>query len=124
MAAREVSGHDLRERVTPRGIGPATESATESAIAPAATRFAAALRYREGMAAPIVTAKGRGLIAEEIIRRAGEHGVAIHVSNNLAAVLMQVDIDRAIPPQLFHAVAELLAWLYRLEAHAAREVSP
>ena len=85
------------------------------------TRFAAALRYREGMAAPVVTAKGRGLVADEIIRRAADHGVAIHVSNNLAALLMQVEVDSAIPPQLFHAVAELLAWLYRLEAHAARE---
>lgn len=100
------------------------EASSQDVIEPAAPRFAAALRYREGMAAPIVTAKGRGLVAEEIIRRAQEHGVAIHVSNNLAAVLMQVDIDRAIPPQLFHAVAELLAWLYRLEVHALREVSP
>lgn len=86
------------------------------------TRFAAALRYREGMAAPVVTAKGRGLVADEIIRRATDHGVAIHVSNNMAALLQQVDIDSAIPQQLFHAVAELLAWLYRLEAHAARKV--
>lgn len=90
----------------------------------APTRFAAALRYREGMTAPVVTAKGRGLVADEIVRRAADHGVAIHVSNNLAALLMQVEVDSAIPPQLFHAVAELLAWLYRLEAHAAREVSP
>ncbi len=101
----------------------ATERAIEPALEHSTPRFAAALRYREGMDAPIVTAKGRGLVAEEIMRRANEHGVAIHVSNNLAAVLMQVDIDRAIPPQLFHAVAELLAWLYRLEAHAAHGVS-
>jgi flagellar biosynthesis protein len=78
-------------------------------------RVAAALRYRGGMSTPVVTAKGRGLVADEIVRRAGEHGVAIHVSNNLAAMLMQVEIDRAIPPQLFEAVAQLLAWLYRLE---------
>jgi len=81
--------------------------------------MAAALRYADGMAAPVVVAKGRGLVAEEIVRRAGEHGVAIHVSNNLAALLMQVDIDHAIPPQLFQAVAQLLAWLYRLEERAA-----
>jgi flagellar biosynthesis protein len=81
--------------------------------------MAAALRYADGMSAPIVVAKGRGLVAEEIVRRAGEHGVAIHVSNNLAALLMQVDIDHAIPPQLFQAVAQLLAWLYRLEERAA-----
>lgn len=71
------------------------------------------------MAAPIVVAKGRGLVADEIVRRAEEHGVAIHVSNNLAAMLMQVELDRAIPPQLFTAVAQLLAWLYRLEGRAA-----
>lgn len=88
---------------------------------PGTTRFAAALRYREGMAAPVVTAKGRGPVADEIVRRATDHGVAIHVSSNLAALLMQVEVDSAIPPQLFHAVAELLAWLYRLEAHAAGE---
>lgn len=85
---------------------------------------AAALRYREGVSAPVVTAKGRGPVAEEIVRRAADHGVAIHVSSNLAALLMQVDIDRAIPHQLFHAVAELLAWLYRLEGRSAQEVSP
>ena len=83
-------------------------------------RFAAALRYDGGMSAPVVTAKGRGLVAEEIVRRAEEHGVAIHVSNNLAAMLMQVEIDRAIPPQLFEAVAQLLAWLYQLEGRVAR----
>jgi flagellar biosynthesis protein len=82
-------------------------------------RIAAALRYRDGMAAPVVVAKGRGPVAEEIIRRAGEHGVAVHVSDGLAAMLMEVNVDHAIPPQLFHAVAHLLAWLYRLEGRAA-----
>ena len=78
-------------------------------------RVAAALRYRGGQSTPTVVAKGRGPIADEIVRRAEEHGVAVHVSNNLAAMLMQVDLDRAIPPQLFQAVAQLLAWLYQLE---------
>lgn len=91
--------------------------ADETAAPP--VRVAAALRYRGGMSAPVVTAKGRGPIAEEIVRRAEDHGVAIHVSNNLAAMLMQVEIDRAIPPQLFEAVAQLLAWLYRLEGRVA-----
>ncbi len=84
-----------------------------------APRIAAALRYRDGMAAPVVVAKGRGPVAEEIVRRAADHGVAIHVSNGLAAMLMEVDLDRAIPPQLFQAVAQLLAWLYRIEGRAA-----
>lgn len=87
-------------------------------------RTATALRYRDGMAAPVVTAKGRGAFADEIVRRAEEHGVAIHVSNNLAAMLMQVEIDRAIPPQLFEAVAQLLAWLYQLEGRAGAADRP
>lgn len=76
---------------------------------------AVALAYHEGQIAPKVVAKGRGLIAEEIIRRAKEAGIYVHESSELVALLMQVDLDDRIPPQLYVAVAELLAWLYRLE---------
>lgn len=80
------------------------------------TRLAAvALAYREGEAAPKVVAKGRGLMAQAIIERAREYGVYVHESPELVSLLMQVDLDRHIPPQLYYAVAELLAWLYRLE---------
>jgi flagellar biosynthesis protein len=78
-------------------------------------RNAVALAYTAGDAAPRVVAKGSGLIAEEIIRRAQEHGVYVHDSPELVSLLMQVDLDSRIPPQLYVAVAELLAWLYRLE---------
>lgn len=78
-------------------------------------REAVALAYRQTDAAPRVVAKGRGLVAEEIIARAHEHGVYVHESPELVALLTQVDIDQHIPPQLYRAVAELLAWLYRLE---------
>ncbi len=80
-----------------------------------ALRTAVALAYREADAAPRVVAKGRGLIAEEIIARAKEHGVYVHESPDLVSLLMQVDLDQRIPPQLYVAVAELLAWLYRVE---------
>jgi flagellar biosynthesis protein len=76
---------------------------------------AVALAYREGQIAPKVVAKGRGIIAQEIIKRAKEAGVYVHESSELVALLMQVDLDDRIPPQLYVAVAELLAWLYRLE---------
>ncbi len=76
---------------------------------------AVALAYREGQIAPRVVAKGRGLIAEEIINRAKEAGIYVHESRDLVALLMQVDLDDRIPPQLYVAVAELLAWLYKLE---------
>jgi flagellar biosynthesis protein len=76
---------------------------------------AVALAYREGDAAPRVVAKGRGLVAEEIIRRAKDAGVYVHESSELVALLMQVDLDRHVPPQLYVAVAELLAWIWRIE---------
>ena len=77
---------------------------------------AVALAYQSGSAAPTIVAKGRGLIADEIIARAREHGVFVHQSKELVALLMQVDLDGQIPPALYRAVAELLAWLYHIEA--------
>lgn len=77
---------------------------------------AVALAYQTGDSAPRIVAKGRGMIAEQIIERAKEHGVAVHESKELVALLMQVELDDDIPPALYRAVAELLAWLYRVEA--------
>ena len=76
---------------------------------------AVALAYQSGEAAPKVVAKGSGLIADKIISTAREHGVFVHESKELVGLLMQVELDQHIPPQLYMAVAELLAWLYRLE---------
>ena len=76
---------------------------------------AVALAYGDDAPAPRVVARGRGLIADAIIEKARSHGVYVHESRELVALLMQVDLDREIPPQLYVAVAELLAWVYRLE---------
>lgn len=83
---------------------------------PTPTRNAIALAYHAGETAPKVVAKGRGLIAEEIIARAKEHGVFVHESKELVSLLMQVELDDHIPPALYRAVAELLAWLHRIDA--------
>jgi len=77
---------------------------------------AVALRYAESDAAPVVVAKGRGVLAEEIIRRAREAGLFVHASRDLVCLLMQVDLDARIPPSLYIAIAELLAWLHRVES--------
>ncbi|MBP0619900.1 EscU/YscU/HrcU family type III secretion system export apparatus switch protein [Cupriavidus consociatus] len=83
----------------------------------AADRGAAiALSYQHNNQAPRVVAKGYGVVAEAIIARAREAGVYIHDSPTLVNLLMQVDLDSQIPPQLYVAVAELLAWIYHLEA--------
>ena len=78
-------------------------------------KSAVALAYGQADAAPRIVAKGRGIIAEKIISRAREHGVYVHESPEMVSLLMQVDLDQRIPPQLYIAVSELLAWLYRLE---------
>ncbi len=78
-------------------------------------QMAVALAYQNGDTAPKVVASGRGLIAQAIIERAKENGVYVHESEELVSMLMQVELDQHIPPQLYLAVAELLAWLYRLE---------
>ena len=84
---------------------------------------AIALAYESGEFAPRVVAKGRGAIAEQIIARAREHNVFVHESKELVSLLMQVDLDDHIPPALYQAIAEILAWLYRLE-QGDREAAP
>ncbi len=89
-----------------------------------AQKSAVALAYSQTDAAPRVVAKGRGLVAEQIIARAREHGVYVHESPELVSLLLQVDLDQRIPPQLYIAVAELLAWIYRLESGQPVAASP
>ncbi|MBI5918500.1 MAG: EscU/YscU/HrcU family type III secretion system export apparatus switch protein [Nitrosomonadales bacterium] len=86
-------------------------------------QMAVALAYHNHDSAPKVVAKGNGLIAQAIIERAKEHGVFVHESEELIGLLMQVKLDEQIPPQLYLAVAELLAWLYRLE-HEKNPANP
>ena len=81
--------------------------------------LAIALAYAPGDTAPRIVAKGRGLIADEIIRRAHQHGVFVHESPELVTLLMQSNLDDRIPPQLYVAIAELLAWIYRLDSNQA-----
>jgi len=87
---------------------------------------AAALAYTDADTAaggaPRVVAKGQWRLAEEIIRRAREAGVPVHESRELVALLMQVDLDEQIPSALYLAVAEVLAWLYKLERRTASTV--
>lgn len=87
---------------------------------PAARRqHAVALAYTAGDPAPMVVAKGQGLVADQIIARANQAGVFVHESKELVALLMEVDLDQQIPPALYRAIAELLAWLYYIESAQA-----
>jgi len=81
-----------------------------------AQQQAVALAYESGDFAPRVLAKGRGAIAEHIIAVAQEQGVFVHESKALVSMLMQVDLDDHVPAELYQAIAEILAWLYRIES--------
>ncbi len=78
-------------------------------------RRAVALSYKQGYYAPVVMASGQGVLAEAIIACAHEAGVYVHESPDLVRLLMQVDTDQDIPPELYRAVAEVLVWLYAME---------
>lgn len=79
------------------------------------TRKAAALQYRHLMdQAPVVVAKGRGIIAERIIEIAKKHNIPLKSDPALIEVLSKLDLDQAIPTELYRAVAEVLAYVYKM----------
>lgn len=80
---------------------------------------AAALKYARGEDdAPRLVAKGQGSVAEQILELARVHGVPVHQDPALVDVLSRLDVDEQVPPELHLVVAELLAFIYRLEAEA------
>jgi flagellar biosynthesis protein len=84
---------------------------------------AVALAYPAGANAPTVVAKGYGVTAESIKRVARERGVYVHASPQLVDVLMNVQLDREIPPCLYVAVAEVMAWIAAVERRAGTTAS-
>jgi flagellar biosynthesis protein len=81
-------------------------------------RRATALRYEPGSAAPRVTATGAGLVAERIIAAAREAGIPVRHDPALAEALAKLELGDDVPPALWTAVAEALAWAYRLDVQA------
>lgn len=81
------------------------------------THYAVAIRYRMGEdRAPTVVAKGQRLVALRIREMAKEHGVIVHEDPPLArSIYATVDIDEEIPENLYKAVAEILAFVYKLK---------
>ena len=79
--------------------------------------LAAALGYDPDLdEAPRLLAKGVGELADRIIQLAREHDIPIREDRDLVAVLARLDLDREIPPELYRAVAELLAFVYRVNS--------
>ncbi|WP_181699268.1 EscU/YscU/HrcU family type III secretion system export apparatus switch protein [Chthonobacter albigriseus] len=78
-------------------------------------RIAVALRY-EAPNAPTVVATGRGYVADEIVERAREAGVAIEENPLLAQALSRLELDEEIPVELYRAVAEVVGFVLRSAA--------
>jgi flagellar biosynthetic protein FlhB len=95
----------------------ARDVARATAVVTNPTHYAVALEYRpETMAAPVVVAKGRNLLAEKIKQLARWHEVPIIENPPLAQALYKAtEVGQAIPPKLYAAVAEILAFLYRAQ---------
>jgi flagellar biosynthesis protein len=82
---------------------------------PKRSRRAVALRYdAEQDKAPRVVAKGRGHIAEKIIQAARVHDVPMVVDSEMSHLLEALEMDAPIPPEFYLAVAEILAFVYRV----------
>ena len=77
---------------------------------------AIALTYKPGQSdAPTVVAKGKGKIAENILEKALEHSVPIQEDASLVELLGKLDINQSIPEELYQAVAEVFAFVYRVD---------
>lgn len=77
--------------------------------------LAIALEYdSETDAAPRVTAKGRGAVAERIVETARAHDIVIDENPLMAAALSQVELDEEIPPKLYQAVAQVIGYVLRV----------
>ena len=80
---------------------------------------ASALRYDSGKdKAPVIVAKGRGELAEKIIEIARKENIPVMENKSLAAVLDKLEIYDEIPQELYKAVAQIFAFLYRLDEKA------
>ena len=77
-----------------------------------------------GVGPPAVVAAGQGTLADEIVRLAELHGVPVEHDPILAAALAQIEVGRVIPPELYQAIAELLVFLYDLDARQVDEPDP
>lgn len=86
-----------------------------------ATPSAAAVLYEEGVVpAPVVVAAGEGLLAQEIVSVAHAYGVPVVEDPWLAAALSQVRPGTFVPAQMYQVIAELLAFLYTLDAEGGK----
>ncbi len=65
--------------------------------------------------APKVVAKGKGIVAENILERAEEHDIPVYEDEKLSRQLYNLEIGQEIPPELYHVIAEVLVFIANLD---------
>ena len=84
---------------------------------------AVALKYdAQKDTAPRVVAKGKGHTAEHILEAAQKASVPVYQNKTLVNMLMALEIDREIPPELYKAIAEVMAYVYKMDKAKGREI--
>lgn len=78
-------------------------------------KTAIALKYNKRDTAPRVIAKGKGYVADNIIEKAVNEDIQIYEDEGLANQLLSLDIGEEIPQELYYAVAEVLAFIYKID---------
>ena len=82
---------------------------------------AVAIRYNADKdRAPKVTAKGKGVAADKILQLGKQHSIPVYQNKTLTSMLMAIEIDHEVPPELYSAVAEVLAYIYRIDQRVAK----
>jgi flagellar biosynthesis protein len=83
---------------------------------------AVALMYAQNSVAPRIVAKGAGFMAQVIEQRAKEHEIPVAIEPELVELLVQLDLNSLIPPELYAAVAEVLAWAFEVDGRTAEDL--
>ncbi|TDF98245.1 EscU/YscU/HrcU family type III secretion system export apparatus switch protein [Paenibacillus piri] len=89
---------------------------------PSPIKKAVALKYAPDQKAPVLVAKGKGHLADAIMKKAKDNGVPIQEDSSLVEVLSKLDLDQEIPSELYQLVAEILSFIYRSDGRARQQI--
>ena len=98
------------------------EEQIQSELEESSKKVAVALNYdiNSPESAPLITAAGKGKIADEIVKIAEENNIPLYEDQTLANLLSKLELDTEVPPELYVLVAEVLSFVYRLDRMSSK----
>jgi len=108
--------------MTEQNNNPNPETINEETSTTDSRKAAVALNYdiEKPESAPIITALGKGKIADEIIKIAQDNNIPLYEDRALVNLLSKLELDTEVPPELYVLVAEVLAFVYRLDRMSSK----